>query len=87
MDKIDLDAIINQYDGHTDGYKDTQFLKRTVRECMKEAIHQALLLVKKKGRVIVHPDTEVDEMRHAKQYIDYMIIDEKSIDNMEKLIV
>lgn len=80
MDKIDLDSImVNElWDGN-----DTELIKRY----LKEAIHQTLILVKKKGRVIVHPETEVDDMHHAKQYVDYMTVDEKSIDNIEKLII
>lgn len=78
MDTIDLDAIIQSvYPSLNAGPNESPNLKKL----MKEAIHQALVLFAKKGRIINMPN-----FSFADDYTDYMMIDERSILEVEKLI-
>lgn len=72
MDKIDLDVIIDQdaIAKHMDVID-----KSATRECMKEAIHEALVLASEKAKVKWYPEDGTMQG-----------VDKQSILDVEKLI-
>lgn len=90
MDKIDLDAILEDKVGRMEDFQQEMCIK----EAMKEAIHQALVLVSEKAELawkrgylehITNDKQEVCFEHHNNSTIYY--IDKESILDVEKLIV
>jgi len=75
MDKIDLDAILK--DKFTKNAHTKEGIKEVVKSCMKEAIHQALVLGSEKAK------TQID--LSSSNTAD--VIDKQSILDVEKFIV
>lgn len=80
MDTIDLDIIIKKMEDQREDY---DLSDNFMKACIKEGIHQVLVLAGKKAKVIV-TDPDSNWMQN---YTDYMSVDKQSILDIEKLIV
>lgn len=96
MSKIDLAAIMaNHKLGIKVPIENFSFLRKQVKDMMKEAIHQALVLVTKEAKVTTsdtmhpkgYPYGMVNQKPNANEEERYFRVDEQSILDVEKLIV
>lgn len=83
MDRINLDAIIHEFG---DGRPGTNF---HLKNCMKEAIHQALVLASEKAQIAYsHKHSTQYQRAHHEDIGDHTIwVDKQSILGIENLIV
>lgn len=84
--KVDLLAVIEEVSQNPNYDMDKPYPFTT--ECMKKAIHYALVLFVKKAKVIEDErDTGLPMVRGGTFTYKYWAIDRKSIDEVEKLII
>lgn len=100
MDKIDLDAIINNNrtaltNRSLDSVLGSRPYSKMLREVMREAIHQALQIASENAKLITHhtmhpkgyPYGMVNQQPDVDLNDQYIIVEEQSILDVEKLII